>query len=138
MIYITEALQEVNDDITKLQSKFKDDQALRIIFEYAFDESKKFLLPEGDPPFKPAAEPIGMTPANFRSETRKFYVYNRKDISNLRREQLFIDLLEAVHPDEAKVLLAIKDQKLNKLYPKITRKSLEGANWLQPKAKEVA
>lgn len=131
-LYITEVLEQVNNDIKALE-KFKEDQALRIIFEYAFDETKKFLLPEGEPPYKPAVEPLGMTPANFRSETKKFYVYNRQDLKPLRREQLFIDLLEAVHPDEAKILLAIKDQKLNKLYSKITRKALESAGWLQPK-----
>ena len=93
-------------------------------------------LPEGEPPFKPDAAPLGMAPANLRMETKKFYVYLRKDLKPIRKEQLFIGLLEAVHPSEAKLLVAIKDQKLNKLYPKITRKLLEGTGFIKPKTKE--
>ena len=33
-----------------------------------------------------------------------------------------MQLLENIHPSEAKMMLAIKDQKLTKLYPKITHK----------------
>jgi hypothetical protein len=43
-------------------------------------------------------------------------------VPKLRREQLFLQLLESVHPSEAKVLLAVKDQKLNKLYKNVTAK----------------
>jgi hypothetical protein len=35
--------------------------------------------------------------------------------------------LEGVHPEEAKVLIAMKDQKLTKLYPKITHKLVSDA-----------
>ena len=66
-----------------------------------------------------------MTPANFTQETKKLYVYLRADLKPLRRETLFIQLLECIHPSEAKVLLAVKDQKLNKLYKNITAKVAE-------------
>lgn len=131
--YLTEVLEEINSDVKKI-NEYKDDTALRFIFEYAFDDDKKFDLPDGEPPFKPDGAPLGMTPANLRMETKKFYIYLRKDLPKLRKEQLFIGLLEAVHPDEAKLLIAIKDQKLNKLYPKITRNLLEGLNLIKPKA----
>jgi hypothetical protein len=46
-------------------------------------------------------------------------------------------LLEGVHPEEAKVLIAIKDQKLTKLYPKITHKLVSDAGIIPaPVAKE--
>jgi hypothetical protein len=35
--------------------------------------------------------------------------------------------LESIHPSEAKIVLAVKDQKLNKLYPKITHKLVSDA-----------
>lgn len=128
--YLTEVLDEINSD-TKILDNYKNDQALKYIFEYAFDEDKKMDLPKGEPPFKKDGAPIGMTPANLRMETKKFYVYLRKDLSSIRKEQLFIGLLEAVHPSEAALLIAIKDQKLHKLYPKITRKLLENANLIK-------
>lgn len=135
MKFLTEILSEINQDVKKLND-YSNDQALRYIFEYAFDEDKKFKLPDGDPPFNPDGAPLGMTPANLRMETKKFYIYLREDLKPVRREQLFIGLLEAVHPDEAKLLCAIKDQKLNKLYPKITRTLLEGTGFIKPKAKD--
>jgi hypothetical protein len=134
--FLTEILDEINEDVKKLND-YKDDMALRYVFEYAFDEDKKMDLPDGEPPFKPDGAPdFGMSPANLRMETKKFYVYNRKDLKALRKEQLFIGLLEAVHPKEAKLLIAIKDQKLEKMYPKITRTVLEGLGFIKPKAKK--
>jgi hypothetical protein len=132
--YLTEVLDEINSDVKKINS-YKDDQALRFIFEYAYDEDKKFDLPEGEPPYKQDAAPLGMTPANLRMETKKFYVYCRKDLKPIRREQLFIGLLEALHPSEAKLLCHIKDQTLNKLYPKLTRKLLEGTGFIKKREK---
>jgi hypothetical protein len=118
---ITEILTEINEDATTIV-KYKDNGALRLIFEHAFDPAKKFVLPDGDPPFKQDAAPIGMSPANLFMEARKLYVFCRQDLNAVRRETLFIQLLENLHPSEAKMLLALKEQKLTKLYPKITHK----------------
>lgn len=118
---ITEILTEVNEDPSKLAS-FIGNSAVRIILEHAFDPEKKFELPDGEPPFKHDAGPIGMSPGNLYMEVRKLYVFCRKDLNPIRRETLFIQLLENVHPSEAKLLVAVKDQKLTKMYPKITHK----------------
>lgn len=118
--FIPEILEEVNAD-TKALEKYKTSAALKLIFEYAFLPEKKFDLPEGEPPFKQDAAPLGMTPTNFVQEIRRFYIFTKeKQLPKVRKEALFIQLLETVHPSEAKVLLAIKDQKLNKLYKNIT------------------
>jgi hypothetical protein len=121
--YITEILDDINKDVTALET-YKNNAAVKTLFEYAFLPEKKIDLPEGDPPFKPDPGPLGMTPANFFQETRKFYVFNRKDLPKLRREQLFIQLLEALHPSEAKIIVAMKDQNLNSLYNNITHQVL--------------
>lgn len=127
--YITEILTEINDDPKKVET-YKDSAALRILFEYSFDPAKKFDLPDGEPPYKPDAAPIGMSPANIYQELKKFYVFCRKDLTPVRRETLFIQLLENVHPSEAKLLLAVKEQNLSKLYPKITHKLVHGAGFI--------
>ena len=101
---------------------------------HAFVPEKKFVLPEGEPPFKPAVEPMGMTPTNLFNELRRMYVFCRTDLTSMKRESLFINLLEAIHPSEAKVLLAVKDQNLNKLYPKITHQLVAGAGMINPNA----
>lgn len=131
MKYITEVLEEINSD-PKVIEQYKTDMALKILLEYAFIPENKMDLPPGEPPYKPDAAPIGMSPANLRMEMKKLYVFKRQDLKPIKREQLFIDLLENVHPEEAKLLLAVKDQKLSKLYKKITRKVVEGAGLIPP------
>jgi hypothetical protein len=134
--YITEILDEINSDPKKIE-QYKSNAALRFIFEHAFLPEKKFELPEGDPPFKKDSAPIGMTPANLYQEVRKLYVFCRKDLTAIRRETLFVQLLENLHPSEAELVLAIKDQKLTKKYPKITHKLVAEAGFIPaPPAKE--
>lgn len=134
--YITEILDEINTD-PKSIDKYKGNAALRLIFEHGFLPEKKFALPEGDPPYKKDSAPLGMTPANLYQEVRKLYVFCRTDLNALRKESLFVQLLENLHPSEAELVLAIKDQKLTKKYPKITHKLVAEAGFIPaPPAKE--
>jgi len=128
--FITEMLTEINND-PKIASKYKENASLQFVFEFAFNPARKFLLPEGEPPFKKDAAPIGMSPANLHMEVKKFYIFTRKDLTQIRRESLFINLLESVHPTEAALLLAVKDQDLTRLYPKLTHKTLYDAGFVQ-------
>lgn len=133
--YITEVLKEINDDPSLFQSTYQkrgDGGPLGRLFSHAFTAEGKFILPEGEPPFKKYDGPMGMSPANFQQEIGKFYVFCRKDLTASRRETMFVQLLESVHPDEAKILLAIKDQELTKLYPKITRQAVAEAGFIPP------
>jgi hypothetical protein len=134
--YVTQMLDEIQAD-PKVIETYKNDAVLKILFEYAFDTSKKMILPEGTPPFKPASEPLGMTPTNLFGEMRRLYVFCREDLKPLKRESLFISLLEGVHPSEADILIAVKDQTLHKKYPKITRKLVTDAGFIPPVEKKV-
>lgn len=133
--YLTQMLEEINKD-PKSITKYKDDFLLKVIFAHSFLPEYKMDLPEGEPPFKPASEPMGMTPTNLFSEARRMYVFCRKDLKSIKRESLFISMLEGVHPEEAKVLIAVKDQKLTKLYPKITWKLVSDAGIIPAKKEE--
>jgi hypothetical protein len=134
--YVPQMLDEIQAD-PKVIELYKTDAVLKLIFEYAFDPEKKMILPEGTPPFKPAAEPLGMTPTNLFGELRRLYVFCRKDLSSLRRESLFISLLEGCHPSEAEILIAVKDQTLHKKYSKITRKLVSEAGFVPPLEKKT-
>lgn len=134
-------LKEINDDPKAIEN-YKADFMLKVIAAHSYLPDYKMLLPDGDPPFRPAAEPMGMTPVNLFSEIKKMYVFCRKDLTNIKRESLFVSMLESVHPEEAKVLLAVKDQKLTSLYPKLTHKLFSDAGVIPAaapkKAKESA
>jgi hypothetical protein len=135
--FLPEILEAVNNDPKLLGTKYRGNAALRIVFEYAFLPEKKFLLPEDEPPYRQDAAPIGMNPAILTQELRRFYIFLRKDLKPIKREALFISLLESVHPTEAKLIIAIKDQKLSKLYKKITRKLVEEAGFIAPEASKA-
>jgi hypothetical protein len=129
--YLPELLKEINEN-PKLLETLRGDAALTLLFKHAFLPEFKFQLPEGDPPYKPDAAPIGMNPAILRQELKRLYVFCRTDIAQVRKEALFIQLLEAVHPTESEILLAVKDQTLHKKYPKITRKLAADNGFVPP------
>jgi hypothetical protein len=131
--FLPEMLDQINKDPSTIE-QYRGDAALRIIFEYAFLPDKKFKLPDGDPPYKEDAAPIGMTPAILRQELRRLYVFLREDLTPIKREALFISMLESIHPSEAKLMIAVKDQTLHKLYKKVTRKLVEKAGFIAPVA----
>lgn len=131
--YITEILKDINDDPSLFQTTYKksgNGGLFSIMFKHAFTSEGKFLLPEGEPPFKPNPGPLGMTPAIFQQEITKWYVLCRKDLSANKRETIFIQLLEALHPSESKIMIAIKDQQLTKMFPNITRKIVAEAGFI--------
>lgn len=118
--YITEMLKEISDNPELLTTKYKDSYPVKVLLQYSYDTRLKMELPEGEPPYVKDASPLGMSPANFYQQVKKLYVFGRKDLQPVRREQLFIQLLEGIHPSEANVLIHVKDQKLDTLYPGIT------------------
>lgn len=135
--YLIEMLKEINEN-PKTIDNYKNEFLLKVIFAHAFLPTHKMLLPEGEPPFKPADQPMGMTDTNLFVEAKKLYVFMREDLKPIKRESLFVGLLEGIHPEEAKVLIAVKDQKLHKLYPKITHKLVSDAGIIPAPAKKVA
>ena len=134
--YITEILDELNEDPAKI-THYKDAFAVKTVFQYAYNPELKFKLPPGAPPFKPDPAPIGMSPANFYQQVKKLYIFMREDITNVRREQLFIQLLEGLNPAEAAIVIAIKDQDLTPLYPNLTRQFAVDAGFVAPLVEEV-
>jgi len=67
--------------------------------------------------------------ASIRAEYKKFYNFckgGNPSLSNLRRETMFINILEGLHPLDAEILCLVKDKALQKKY-KITRSMVEDA-----------
>ena len=70
--------------------------------------------------------------ASIRKEYTKFYNFlkgGNDKLSGLRRETMFINILEGLHPLEAEILVLVKDKKLTDKY-KIT-KEIAGAAYPQ-------
>ncbi len=88
---------------------------LKELLKYAFHPDIKFLLPEGAPPYKTVGSPDEYNPTYLYPNIRKLYLFvegGNDGLTTLRREQLFVQLLEELHPKEAEVLIQVKDKKL--------------------------
>ena len=67
--------------------------------------------------------------ASIRKEYTKFYNFikgGNNGLSNLRRETMFINILEGLHPREAEILVLVKDKRLTDKY-KITKEVVSEA-----------
>ena len=90
--------------------------ALTTVLRFALDKRAVWALPEGDPPYKPSDitfDNEGM----LYSEARRLYLFlegGNPNLTQLRRETLFVGLLESIHPDDAKIILMAKNKKLPK------------------------
>jgi len=127
-----EVLQKVSNAKTKAQ-KVKllegfNTPALRAILIANFDESVISMLPDGDVPYKKNEAPEDTEHTKLAHEYRKLYLFFKggANISQTRRETLFIQLLEGLHQGEAEVLCLVKDRRIGKRW-KITRQCVEQA-----------
>ena len=103
-----------------------DSHPLRMILKYALDPNIVWDLPEGDPPYKPCPHPGQDT--RLISEARRLYLFlvgGNPNLKKIRREALYIELLESVHPEDAKLLNAAKSKKIP--YKGITAKLVNEA-----------
>lgn len=127
-----EVLQKVSNAKTKAQKvKLLEEYntpALRAILIANFDESVISMLPEGEVPYKKNEAPEETEHTKLDHEYRKLYLFFKggANISQTRRETLFIQLLEGLHKGEAEVLSLVKDRKIGKRW-KITRQCVEQA-----------
>jgi len=104
-----------------------DHPTFREFCAYWVNPHIKWLVPEGDPPYRPT-EPHDAEEVLW-GQVRKLYVFVEGGAPNLnpkRREKMFIDTLEMVHPDDAKMLLQLKDGKLKGLNEGIVREAFPG------------
>lgn len=91
-------------------------ETLTYILELAFHPNVGWWLPEGAPPYKPSE--VLDTEGRLYHEARTLPMYlsgNRPDLKKHQRENLFIGLLESIHPKDAELLIAVKDKKVEGL-----------------------
>ena len=132
-LLLNEVLQKVSNAKTKPE-KIKllrqyNTNALRAILIANFDESIVSLLPPGDVPYTPNDAPEGTEHTVLEKEYRKLYLFFKGGSSTLtqsKREELFIQMLEGLSEGEAEVLVLVKDKKLGKRW-KITKACVEEA-----------
>ena len=117
---ILELVSEQKTDAKKvaLLKEYECD-ALKSLFIWNFDESVISLLPPGTVPYTPNENPLGTDHSSLRREQRNLYMFvkgGNDALSTIRRETIFIQMLEGLHPKEADIVIAVKDKALEDKY----------------------
>jgi hypothetical protein len=140
---ITEVLQRVSNAKTKTEKvkilqEYKS-PALTKILLCNFAKSIAFVFPSGKTPYQPLDRPKGVQHQMLFSEQRMLDKFITKTvggvtyygcsggtkprIQQLKKEQMWIQMLEGLHSEEAELLDLLKDKKITSRY-KITRQNV--------------
>lgn len=146
--------QRSNAGKVEVLKKYRNDALVSILI-WNFDDSIVSLLPVGEVPYSRVEEQSsfndtlssslskatkveGLSRADefirerhtsIRNEYQNFYNYlqgGNPSLSSLRRETMFIQMLEGLHPLEAEIMCLVKDKKLTDKY-KITFDNIKEA-----------
>jgi len=120
-------LHEILELVSKQRSNAKrveilkeyETDSLKAILIWNFDESVISMLPEGPVPYKENEVPVGTDHTSLRREFKHLYNFVRggnDSLSSLRRETMFVQILEGLHPEEAQILCLVKDKALATKY----------------------
>lgn len=117
-LLIHEVLQKFEELKTKQEKldllRKNDSAALRDIIRCSLDPKIQFLLPEGAPPYNPAAP--SSVPSNLLKKNVMLAYWVKgspkaEQVDKIKRERIFMDVLESIHPEDALVLISAKDKK---------------------------
>ena len=133
-LLISEILRKVSNAKTKAEKikllRDNNTPALRQLMIWNFDESVISMVPEGDVPYTPNDAPVGTDHTRLEQEYRGFYRFVKggaDKLPNLRRETLFVQLLEGLSAEEAELLCLVKDGNLTSKYKRITKAVIQEA-----------
>ena len=127
---ILERVSKARSNAKKVEvlKEYRNDALVSILI-WNFDDTVLSILPEGTPPYKENDAPAGTEHTSLRREFKHLYNFvkgGNDGLNNIRRETMFVQIPETLHPDEAEILCLVKDKKLLEKY-KLTRSVVETA-----------
>jgi len=109
--YVYEVLEEMakqrsRDDKVRVL-KENETYALKDIIRGSMDDTIEWNMPAGDPPYTACAAHNHPTTLTKQNGTFRFFVKGGQGdkMAKFKREQLFIGILEGVHPEDAKLVV---------------------------------
>jgi len=114
--YVFEVLEDVTKARTRSEKvrvlKENETWALKDIIRGSMDSTIQWNLPGGEPPY--TASPAHSHPANLTNENKKFRYFAKGGIgdkmSPVKRESIFIGVLEGIHPEDAKIVISMMNK----------------------------
>lgn len=114
-------MYEFLDKVNKLKTaeekinaiRHNDSIQLRIILQGAFDPNVIWMLPSGNPPYRPNEIVDQQHVLLKECEKIRYFIKGFHDsLNQTKRETMFVQFLERLDPQDAKLILAIKEKKL--------------------------
>ena len=138
---VSENVQLMSEILTKVNNAKDKPKKIAVLREHAsaplkqvlkgaFDPSIEWELPAGDPPYMANEAPVGTEHGLLRNEAKRLWHFVKgadNDLTKTQKETMFIQILEGLHADEAKVLLGMKSKSLNKMYKGLTESVVKEA-----------
>ena len=122
-LLLSEVLRKVSNAKTKKEKidllRKHNTPALRQLLIWNFDESVVSMVPTGEVPYTPNDAPVGTDHTRLEQEYRGFYRFvkgGQDRLPSLKRESMFVQMLEGLSAEEAELVCLVKDKKLNKVY----------------------
>ncbi len=134
----TPLLSEVLDKVHKAKTKSQkikllqenDSEALRMIIKSSFDPKIIWSLPSGAVPYKPNEAPEGTEHTLLSQESKRLYhfIQGADNVTpRAQKENMYIQMLEGLHEDEAELLVYAKDKKLHQKYKGLSHEVVKTA-----------
>ena len=136
-LLFSEVLDKVHKAKTKAQKvdilKQHNNASLRMVLKSSFDPKIKWAMPTGDVPFMPNDAPAGTDHTRLATEAKKLYHFIEgadATTPKVKKETMFIQMLEGLHESEARLVIAAKDKKLHQVYKGLSKDVVKEAfNW---------
>jgi|TARA_B100000035_G_scaffold1448_1_gene1189 hypothetical protein len=126
-LLLSEVLRKVSNAKTKQEKinllRKHNSNALRQLLIINFDDSVVSEMPEGEVPYTANDAPAGTDHTRLEHEYKGLYRFFKggAKLPSLKRESMFVQLLEGLHADEAELLCLVKDGQLSNKYKRITK-----------------
>jgi len=128
----TPLFSEILDKVHKAKTKDRkvailrenNTDALRMVLKSAFDPKIEWVFPDGEVPYTPNDAPVGTDHTRLEQEYRGLYRFVKggaDSLPSLKRESLFVQLLEGLSAEEAELVCLVKDKTLGTKYKRITK-----------------
>ena len=136
-LLFSEVLDKVHKAKTKAQKvdilRKNDNASLRMVLKSSFDPKIKWSMPSGDVPFMPNDAPAGTDHTRLATEAKKLYHFIEgadNTTPKMKKENMFIQMLEGLHESEARLVIAAKDKRLHQVYKGLSKDVVKEAfNW---------
>lgn len=109
-------IENAKTDKEKAELMKKNSSAqLKALIGYSVDPGVLWLLPASDPPYRPLPQTADQEGRLYTETRRLIYFVNSPEgrgLTQVKREQLFIQLLESIDARDAEMLLRVKNKAL--------------------------